>query len=185
MRRLRGLLAASLLLLPHGLRAHRLDECLQAVRLQPAVDRLALIIDLTPGVAVAPAIIDALDRNGDGTLSAAEEQAYAREVLHNLHLHLDHQRLELRPLQVAASLVPDLREGTGVLRITASADHPALNPGPHLLTLTNRHLPAISVHLVNALRPADPRLRIQRQTRSPDQRCYELAFHVEATDVPR
>ena len=44
--------------------AHRLDEYLQATRISVATNRIDLSIDLTPGVAVAAAVMIAAFRRG-------------------------------------------------------------------------------------------------------------------------
>ena len=50
--------------------AHRRDEYLQAARLAIDPGRVQLELDLTPGIALAEAIIADIDRNRDGSLSA-------------------------------------------------------------------------------------------------------------------
>jgi hypothetical protein len=50
-------IALVLLVLSTDVRGHRLDEYLQAARLSLASERVALEIDLTPGIAIAPGII--------------------------------------------------------------------------------------------------------------------------------
>ena len=50
--------------------AHRADEYLQAARLAIDPARVQIELDLTPGIALAEAIIADIDRNRDGSLSA-------------------------------------------------------------------------------------------------------------------
>ena len=54
-----------------------------------ARDRITLEVDLTPGVNIAPAIVALLDRDGDGTISPIEAEAYGQAVLADLVLELD------------------------------------------------------------------------------------------------
>ena len=64
--------------------AHRLDEYLQATRIALSPDRIRLEIDLTPGVIVAPSVLDAIDADRDMHISAAEADAYAAQVVKQL-----------------------------------------------------------------------------------------------------
>src|SRR5262245_32885407 len=74
-------LASAVLTRETRLSAHRLDEYLQATRVMIAADRVTLELDLTPGVAVAPAIFKAIDGDGNGSISPAEADAYAAQVV--------------------------------------------------------------------------------------------------------
>ena len=69
--------------------AHRRDEYLQAARLAIDPDRVQLELDLTPGIALAEAIIADIDRNRDGSLSQDEQRAYGSLVLSALTLEVD------------------------------------------------------------------------------------------------
>ena len=64
-----------------GASAHRYDEFLQATRIGMESDRVRLEMSLTPGIAVAPAAIRAIDIDGDGVFSSVERRAYANAVL--------------------------------------------------------------------------------------------------------
>ncbi len=57
--------------------AHRRDEYLQAARLAIDPGGVQLELDLTPGIALAEAIIADIDRNRDGALSQDEQRDYA------------------------------------------------------------------------------------------------------------
>jgi hypothetical protein len=54
--------------------AHRRDEYLQAARLAIDPGGVQLELDLTPGIALAEAIIADIDRNRDGALSQDEQR---------------------------------------------------------------------------------------------------------------
>ncbi len=60
------LLAALALLAGTIVSAHRLDEYLQAARIDLQRDGVRIALDLTPGSAVADALIAAVDRDHDG-----------------------------------------------------------------------------------------------------------------------
>jgi hypothetical protein len=72
----------------------------------------------------------------------------------------------------------EMKAGTGILRIKATASVASLAAGKHTLSLTNAHLPAISVYLVNALTPKDRAIQITKQIRDELQRNYRLEFKV-------
>ena len=57
---------------------------------------MELELDLTPGVAVADAIIADIDRDRDGALSADEKRAYVERVLDAIELRVDGQLLQRR-----------------------------------------------------------------------------------------
>src|SRR6476469_8779578 len=72
-----------------GVAAHRLDECLQAARIAVEPDRIALELDVTPGVAIAESFIPEIDRDRDGTIAAHEQQEFIRRILGSVDLSLD------------------------------------------------------------------------------------------------
>ena len=173
-----GLLGCLLLALATDALAHRLDEYLQAVRVAVATNRIELSIDLTPGVAVAGQVLAVIDPDLDGRFSEEERAAYAQRVLKDIRIELDAKVIALR---VVGTTFPTRREitgGLGVIHIKATASVGPLAPGQHALSLTNAHLPAISVYLVNALVPKNPAIQITKQTRDELQKSYRLEFRM-------
>lgn len=158
--------------------AHRLDEYLQATRIAVSSSRIELAFALTPGVAVAGQVLPHLDGNRDGQVSTAEARAYARRFLQDLVIGLDGKPVTLEAPEVAVPDLAELREGVGVIRIRTALAMGSLASGGHSLTLTNRHLPGLSVHLVNALQPYDPAVHLGRQLRDELQTGYRLDFQV-------
>jgi hypothetical protein len=173
-----GLLGCLLLVLATDAPAHRLDEYLQATRVAVATNRIDLSIDLTPGVAVADQLLVVIDKDRDGRVSADELAAYAQRVLKDIRIRLDEKVLALRVVDASFPNLPEVRSGLGVIRIKASAAVGHLAAGSHALSLTNVHLPAISVYLVNALVPKDRAIKITKQTRDELQKHYRLEFGV-------
>ena len=134
--------------------AHRLDEYLQATLVVIEPGEIRLQMDLTPGVTVAEAVLAQIDRNHDGAISAEEAAAYAVALEHDLTITLDANPL---PLKLAASHFPEpaeLREGAGIIQIEFAATPGAFAAGTHRLNIQNRHLPTMSVYLLNAGQPA-------------------------------
>jgi hypothetical protein len=162
--------------------AHRRDEYLQAARLaiDPGVAQIEL--DLTPGIALADTIIADIDRNRDGSLSAAEQHEYAGVVLQALEVEIDGTPLRLQP---GAASFPDndaMRRGEGTIRLQSTATLPRLSAGAHHLLFRNRHHPDRSVYLANALIPQSYRVAVTGQRRDADQR--ELTIDYVLREAP-
>jgi hypothetical protein len=155
--------------------AHRLDEYLQGTILSIEKNKLSAEITLTPGVAIFPRLIAAIDTNNDGVISEAEQHAYEDQVLRDLSLTIDGN--SLMPLFKSAEFPPlkEMKEGRGEIHIAFYADLP---PGGanRRLTFENHHQSRISVYQVNVLVPNDPDLRIVTQNRNYSQSFYQLDF---------
>ena len=172
------LLGCLLLALETEAFAHRLDEYLQATRVSVATNRIDLSIDLTPGVAVADPVLAIIDKDQNGRVSDVERAAYTQSVLKDIKVGLDEKALALRVVDASFPTLQGITSGLGVIRIKATASFDTLQPGQHALSLTNSHLPAISVYLVNALVPKDPAIQITKQARDELQKDYRLEFGV-------
>ena len=159
--------------------AHRLDEYLQATRVSVATNRIDLSIDLTPGVAIASQLMEVIDR--DGRVSKEETVAYAHRMLKELRVALDDKVLALNLVEASFPALQAVREGLGVIHLKATAPVGPFVAGKHTLSVTNAHLPAISVYLVNALVPEDRGIKITQQTRDELQKNYRLEFVVSRT----
>jgi HupE / UreJ protein len=160
--------------------AHRLDEYLQATLFSVESDALRGSMRLVPGVAVAPAVIEGIDTNGDGVISAAEQQAYAQRVLGDLTLRVDGRSVAPRLVSVNFPTVEQMREGLGEIRIEFAADLPR-GRGARKIIFENHHRNGISVYLVNCLVPKDKNIQITAQTRNENQSLYELDFSQSGT----
>ena len=155
--------------------AHRLDEYLQATTLSVETGRVRVQMRLTPGVAVYPRVLAAMDTNADGALSAAEQRAYAERVRRDLSLRVNGQLLPLRLVSWTFAPTEKLRQGRGDIQLDLSADVPR-GSGRRRLLLENRHQSRISVYLVNCLVPRDPAIRVTGQRRSFQQSFYRLDY---------
>ena len=162
--------------------AHRLDEYLQAVRIGLEPGAIEIDVDLTPGVAVADSVITLIDTNVDGSLSADEQRAYARQVMSDLKFTLDGEPLVL---QLSSMEFPDasaFRRGEGMIQLRARAEHRVLSAGSHQLHIRNTHQSKYGAYLANALIPASPRVSVTAQHRDGDQR--ELTIDYAVRDKP-
>jgi hypothetical protein len=155
--------------------AHRLDEYLQATTILVSRDHVQVQLRLAPGVAVLPIVLGSMDADGDGTISEAEERAYAERVLGDLSLSVDGRRLPLRVVSSTFATVDDLRRGLGESTLELEAKLPA-GSGSRRLVFENSHQRRIAAYLVNALAPGDPSIRITSQNRDYRQSSFTLDF---------
>jgi len=174
----RTLARAIFLLLVSPVSAHRLDEYLQATRIQMSKSEVELAIDLTPGVAIVGQLLPVIDSDHDGRFSTEETNGYARRVLQETSIKLDGKPIDLGLVDVKFPGRKEMQQGLGVIRIRARTKFPTLATGDHVLSLSNHHLPDISVYLVNALVSKDDAIAIDRQVRNERQRDYRLEFRV-------
>lgn len=155
--------------------AHRLDEYLQAAKIVVERGRILIEMRLAPGLDVLPVVVGAIDRDRDGSLSPAEREAYAQRVLHEVTLSVDGAAL---PLRLRAALFPDaelLQAGRGEIELRAEADVPGSRRS-RTLTFVNRHQPAVSVYLANAVVPRDAGITLVSQERNYTQSFYRLDY---------
>jgi hypothetical protein len=175
-----GLVLAATVVLTGGVSAHRLDECLQAARIAIAPDHVALELDVTPGAAVAETLIADIDRDGDGDLSSAEQDAYVRQVLGSIDLAVDDRRLAVRNSSGNFPDVAALRRGEGTIALRSDARVPNLPAGAHRVQFRNRYRSDVSVDLANALVPESDRVAVLAQHRAADQRELTIDYRVDA-----
>jgi hypothetical protein len=172
----RKLAAAAILVLAGApALAHRLDEYLQGALFSVEKSSLQAQLTLTPGVAIFPIVIVDIDTDRDGTISEAEQRAYAGRVLRDLSLAIDGHRLTPRLSSMRFPAIDDMKEGRGEIQIEFHADLP---PGGRnrRLSFENHHESRIAAYQVNALVPRDPDIQIVKQTRNYLQSSYQLDY---------
>jgi hypothetical protein len=173
--RIKLVIVVALLSLVAPVFAHRLDEYLQAIIVSVEQGHIRASMRLIPGVAVSAAVIAAIDINGDGVLSEAEQQTYAQKVLSDLSLTVDGQTLAPRLSSVSFPAPADMKEGTGEIHIDFAADLPA--GGSHrTLVIQNHHEPRMSVYLMNCLVPQERGIQIIAQNRNQNQSYYRVKY---------
>ena len=158
--------------------AHRTEDYLQAARIGVEPDRVQVTLDLTPGTGVAESFIAAIDRDGDGSLSAEEQRAYAGQMVSALQVELDGLSLRTR---IRASSFPEataVRRGEGTIRLEIEAAVPDTSPGSHRLVFRNAHLAGHSAYLANALVPESDRVAVTAQRRDRDQSELAIEYTV-------
>jgi hypothetical protein len=183
MRRFISMLAA--LAICYVAEGHRLDEYLQAARLNLDLDRISLGLDLTPGVEVADKLLPILDPSGREKTSRHDARVYAQRVLGDLQLEIDGQPQRLNLIRVSFPSRSAMRRGEGTIQIDAEVRVLKLGPGRHRLRFRNDHLTRLSVYSANALVPKNREIHITQQQRDPFQREYLLVFEVANAEPER
>jgi hypothetical protein len=177
-----GFLVAGLAALPAPASAHRLDEYLQATRLNIDADRIGVEIALTPGTNIALQIVEQIDTDRDGRFSGDERRRYAQSVIASMTLMLDGH---VTPVALAAEDFPTVNAmaaGTGTIRLRATARAAAAS-GRHQLQYRAAPLTASSVYLVNALMPTNARVQLGAPQRDAMQEALTLDFSVGPDDT--
>jgi hypothetical protein len=155
--------------------AHRLDEYLQATIISVEKDRVQAAMRLVPGVAVSSIVLASIDRNADGVISETERRTYAENVLRDVSLTVDGNRLRLQLVSVEFPKTEDMKEGLGEIHVDFSADLPHSGPRRRLI-LENHHQSRIAAYLVNCLVPRNRNIRIVAQNRNELQSFYQLDY---------
>jgi hypothetical protein len=163
--------------LPTPAAAHRLDEYLQATRLNIDTDRIGIEIDLTPGASIASQAAEQIDTDGDGRFSSDERRRYAQSVIASTTLMLDGHATAVVLVTEDFPTSDAMAAGTGTIRLRATA-RSAGAWGRHQLQYRAAPLLASSVYLVNALMPTDARVQLEAPQRDATQRSLRLDFSV-------
>jgi hypothetical protein len=155
--------------------AHRIDEYLQATIFSIDDNRVQASMRLIPGVLVAPSVIAAIDRNGDGAFSAEEQRAYAERVLDDLTITADVKSVRPRLTSWSFPEEEQLKGGLGEIHIDYALALPA-GGNDRKVIVENHHLNGSSVYLMNVLVPKDPGVVLLAQKRNEKQSLYELDY---------
>jgi hypothetical protein len=173
-----GVIALLALSLVGGAAAHRLDEYLQATLIGVTQDGIDVEIQLTPGVAMLPALMAVIDRDRDGRISSGEQRAYVGRVVRDVELQVDGAPAPLSLIESRFPTLEAMREGLGTIGIRLRAAR-----GGHEVRFENRHLPQVSVYLVNCLAAPSDGLVVRRQERDEAQRSIEFEYSFSAGAV--
>jgi len=158
--------------------AHVLDQYLQAAQIALAHDGVRIELRLTPGVQVAERIWALIDADGDGQITTAEENAYARRVLREIDCALNGVNAPLTLTGLQFPTKQEMREGVGTIRLSYVAGTTLGAADDQQLYFRNNHLPELGAYLVNALVPTVSEIKISGQERDPFQREMRLSFHI-------
>jgi hypothetical protein len=156
--------------------SHRLDEYLQATIISVEKDRVDVFMRLIPGVAVSSSVLANIHGSGDRAITEKEQRAYAEQVLKDVYLAVDGNRLNPQLVSVNFPTTETMKEGTGEIQLESTAHVPQSRTGKRALLWENHHQRKISVYLVNSLVPQDRDLQIVAQRRNKNQSFYELDY---------
>jgi hypothetical protein len=158
--------------------AHRLDELLQAARIDLRDNGVAIDLALTPGADVADSIVAAIDRDRNGLVTSDEQTDYAVSIVGDVVVTIDGARLALCLNDASFPTMAELRSGEGTIRVQVGASHSLFANGPHQLFFSNGHHAGRSVYLANALVPASTRVSVSGQRRTFDQRELTIDYSI-------
>ncbi len=165
--------------------AHRLDEYLQAARLDIYPERVEIVLDLTPGGAVASQVVTALDRDQNGSIADSEARVFAEDVLRVIAVDVDEVPLRVALVESTSAAIEALLRGDGAVRIRAAAPVPPLAEGLHHLRFRNQYRGDAGVYLANALVPATDRVVVAAQHRDVDQRDLVVDYNLRGAPATR
>ncbi len=163
--------------------AHVLDQYLQVAQIALAPNNVRIELRLIPGVQVADRIGALIDADGDGRITTAEEQAYARRVLQDIELAVSGINVPLTLTEMQFPTQPEMREGWGTIRLTYEASATLRAADQPQLYFRNNHLPELGVYLVNALMPTTNEIKLGGQERDPLQRGLRLDYYITPTSM--
>lgn len=163
--------------------AHALDQYLQGAQIALAPDGVRVDLRLIPGAQVADRIFALIDVDGDGKVSPAEEQAYARRVLQDVTLEVDGRRASLALTGVQVSSLREMKEGIGAIRLHLAAAAALGAADAHQLIFRNDHMPELGVYMANALVPTTDAIKITGQRRDALQHELRVAFRTPSADA--
>ena len=164
---------------------HVLDQFVEASRLQIGPDRVAVELDLTPGIELAPAMFFAINTNGDGEISTREGRSHAARVLQDLVLEVDGRRIDVELTSATYPTFEAMRAGTGTIRLRALAHVPMVT-GFRRLHYRNNHRSDVGIYLVNALVPETTAIILGTPRRDPQQLSFDLDYEqrTSAAEAP-
>ena len=157
--------------------AHRLDEYLQAMRVDVRTGGIVVELDLTPGASIAPAILAVLDPDSDGLIEPAERDRYVADLIRNFHVTLDARPLALRGWSRVFPSPAELQDGNGVVRLVLEAEFEQ-SRGSHQVVIDNGYRRDVGVYLANVLRPESGAITITAQRRDPRQQTLVIDYGV-------
>ena len=105
-----------------SLLAHPHSDVDQQVALTLAPDHIAAEVLIVPSVTAGPDILSRIDSDGNGTLSAQESEAFARDVLQQSSLSVGGSAAALELTEVFVSEPEALQAGLGAIVISARTE---------------------------------------------------------------
>jgi nickel/cobalt transporter (NicO) family protein len=163
--------------------AHVLDQYLQVAQIAIAPSGAHIELRLIPGVQAAERVCALIDTDGDGQITTAEEQAYARRALRDISLEVDGRRASLALTGIRFPSRREMSEGVGAIRLDLAAEAALSAAGEHQLSFRNDHLPELGVYMANAMVPTTDAIEITGQQRDALQRGLRIDFRTRYADA--
>jgi ABC-type nickel/cobalt efflux system permease component RcnA len=163
--------------------AHPLDEFYQVTFISVGANQSRMIVELYPGVLIAPKVIEAIDANRDDQFSEAEVGAYAAQFIDDITVEVDGQPAPVQVERMEFGQPLEVRAGVGVIRFFLTVAAPPNHRGNHQLFYDNNHAPERAVYIVNALSDDPQWVQINAQDRDLQQKSIRLEY-VVAPDAP-
>jgi len=134
--------------------AHPLDEAMQFSTLTLAEDRITVEIEILVGPLLVGRIDDAVDINGDGQFSAAEQEAWGQQLTRHVSLRVDEHAIPLHLIHVQVPTFRALINGEECVFVRYQASlEPATDPpdSTHRVTYVNSYLKGLSFYATSVL----------------------------------
>ncbi len=157
--------------------AHPVDEVAQGAYITLAPGEVRIELDITPGPAVAGALLRSLDTNADRRVTDEEARAYAERVLKQSTLTLDGVAVSWTMKRVRVPPYANLEQQGDTLKIYGLAKR-ADRAGVHSLTYQNRYAPAQGWCIANVFLAPDAhrRYEVSAQEHSDDGRLLTVRY---------
>jgi hypothetical protein len=107
-----------------------------------------------------------------------EARAYGQAVVGDFDLAFDDQPVPLALESVEVPSVAELRQGVGTMQLSVAGTIGGARPGTRHVRFTNRHQPAMSVYLANALLSADRDVQVVAQRRDHRQQQIDVEYRI-------
>ena len=151
--------------------AHPLDVYVQGSYVTLAPSKVSVELDLSPGVLLAPRVLDVLDVDRDRQISDSEARSYAEQVLHEVEVRADDRLLTVELTSVEVPPYLTVQAGYGTLRVYGEAGGAPTVAGEHQIFFRNGFAPTGSAYQVNAFveNGAPVTLGLQRRDEAQQQ----------------
>lgn len=161
---------------PMAARAHALDVYLQATYISVAPAQVIVELDLSPGVLVAPTVLEQLDTDADQQISEAEGLAYANIILQQVVLQVDDEQQKLQVTKVDMPSYVTIQAGYGTIRVFSSAALADSMTDTHTISYTNNNSPTGVAYQVNTFTETGTDITLGTQNRDDIQQGMTVDY---------
>ena len=154
---------------------HRHETYRQSSVLSIEKDAVRAEIRLAPSADAFPMVMADIDTDGDGDISPVEQRGYAEQVLRDVWIAVDGQRVLPHFVSMRFPSVAELKAGTGRMEFQLRAELPG-GGGNRTLTFDNRHESRIGVYEADILPSTDANIRLAGARRNGPQSSLEIDY---------